>query len=448
MFTYLKRLLGIGVLMCCTSSLEAQTPDIAPIPQRYAAVGIGQSVPAIPIRKVKNLIGNERTLADFKGKLVIIDFWTTGCPGCIRGFPKMKELQEKFKDQIQILLINPWETEAKVQERLKGSLKDYRLNTEIKLPTIVGDSVWRLVFPHLLVPHHVWIDKDGKVIAQTSGNSTTENTIAKVLKGEKVFFTDKQDVRNFNKKIDALIRLASDSTTNLNCYSMLMPYNAGVPGGSSEVIDTLNKTYRITFRNTAIMDLYAFSNPKPGAPMVFEPGGENNSQPKYDDDKWLVNNLFSYELKLPISSMARNKEYMFEDLNRYLSEYRNITASIQVRKHLTYILYNIALFGNTTVKTKYQHRVKSLVNSYLFINEKHAVLQNALKARLSMQLSQGALFVDESEISPNTLTIFELPKINGDLELLRSYLNKRGLDLRTEERWKETLVIEEKPTNL
>lgn len=448
MLIQLKQLLAISILLFGISRVKAQTIDSVSISQKYSAVSIGQSVPAIPLNNIKNMTGKERTLADFKGKLVIIDFWTTGCPGCIRGFPKMKELQDKFEDQIQVLLINPWETEAKVQERLNGSLKDFRLNTATQLPTIVGDSVWRLVFPHLLVPHHIWIGKDGKLIAQTTGNSTNASTVAKVLRGEKVYFVDKQDNRNFDKNDDALITLATDSMSNLNYYSMFLPYNPGLPGGSSEVTDTLEKTYRISFRNTAIAELYAISSPNPGAPVAFETNDTSDGQPKYEDDRWVSANLFSYELKVPLVAMPKWREHMFADLNRYLGAERKIAASIQERKHLTFILCRSALPKAARVKTGNKHKIKTLEKSYLFINEKHIVLQNALKARLGEQLGHGALFVDESAIAGDALTTFELPSANGNVELLQFYLNKHGLDLKTEERTVETLVIQDKTAGL
>ena len=40
-----------------------------------------------------------RKLADFKGKVVLIDFWTFDCWNCYRSFPWLHELEEQFSDQ-------------------------------------------------------------------------------------------------------------------------------------------------------------------------------------------------------------------------------------------------------------------------------------------------------------------------------------------------------------
>lgn len=42
--------------------------------------------------------GNETKLSDFKGKVVILDFWATWCSPCIASFPNIRKLEERYKD--------------------------------------------------------------------------------------------------------------------------------------------------------------------------------------------------------------------------------------------------------------------------------------------------------------------------------------------------------------
>ncbi|WP_105047844.1 TlpA family protein disulfide reductase [Polaribacter butkevichii] len=42
--------------------------------------------------------GNETELSDFKGKVVILDFWATWCSPCIASFPNIRKLEERYKN--------------------------------------------------------------------------------------------------------------------------------------------------------------------------------------------------------------------------------------------------------------------------------------------------------------------------------------------------------------
>lgn len=66
---------------------------------------------AAPNFTLKNLEGKEVSLSDFKGKWVILDFWGSWCPWCIKGFPELKEAYTKYKDILEIVGIDCRESE-------------------------------------------------------------------------------------------------------------------------------------------------------------------------------------------------------------------------------------------------------------------------------------------------------------------------------------------------
>lgn len=61
-----------------------------------------------------NLDGKNVALSDFKGKVVIVDFWATWCGPCLASFPSMQKIVNKFKDSqnVVFLFINTWQKEA------------------------------------------------------------------------------------------------------------------------------------------------------------------------------------------------------------------------------------------------------------------------------------------------------------------------------------------------
>ena len=79
-------------------------------------------VPA-PAFTLPDLEGKQVSLADFKGKWVVIDFWGSWCRWCIKGFPELKELTQKYSDELVILGVDCRDS----QERWREAVKKYDL---------------------------------------------------------------------------------------------------------------------------------------------------------------------------------------------------------------------------------------------------------------------------------------------------------------------------------
>jgi peroxiredoxin len=64
---------------------------------------VGSPAPAF---KLKDKMKKEVTLADFKGKPVVLNFWTTYCQGCITEMDMMKPIYDKFRDRVSFISIS------------------------------------------------------------------------------------------------------------------------------------------------------------------------------------------------------------------------------------------------------------------------------------------------------------------------------------------------------
>ena len=72
-------------------------------PQVEEKVTIKEGTIAPPFT-LKDLTGKEVSLADYRGKLVIIDFWATWCPPCKKELPHIQKIYDKYKDKEVIVL--------------------------------------------------------------------------------------------------------------------------------------------------------------------------------------------------------------------------------------------------------------------------------------------------------------------------------------------------------
>lgn len=150
---------------------------------KVEALKVGEKVPDLLFEEILNHRVQSAKLSDFKGKLVILDFWSTSCAPCISAFPKIHNLQTKYDKDILILPIG--------YEKHKGEIKAFiakRQGTprEIKVPTVVMNDSTKIkylnsLFPHGAVPFVVWIDKNGLLLGSENGLSLHSQSIEMIV---------------------------------------------------------------------------------------------------------------------------------------------------------------------------------------------------------------------------------------------------------------------------
>jgi thiol-disulfide isomerase/thioredoxin len=117
-----------------------------------------QKYPPAPDFALKDLDGNTVRLSDYKGKVVIIDFWATWCGPCRRGIPDFVELQKEFGDEkLQILGVNLDRGDLSVVPKFADQ---YNINYPILYS---NDDVQMKYGPIRNIPTVFIVDKNGFV---------------------------------------------------------------------------------------------------------------------------------------------------------------------------------------------------------------------------------------------------------------------------------------------
>lgn len=109
--------------------------------------------------------GGVHHLADFKGKYILLDFWSIGCGPCMQAIPEMKEVAEAYKDSLVIVSLSLDTEEIWKQESPKHGMTWYNLNDLKGRSGIAAKyGVWG-------IPHYVLVSPQGTMTAQWSGYS-------------------------------------------------------------------------------------------------------------------------------------------------------------------------------------------------------------------------------------------------------------------------------------
>jgi thiol-disulfide isomerase/thioredoxin len=70
-------------------------------------LAVGESAPDWQLADVE---GKTHSLAEYRGKVVVLDFWATWCGPCAEVMPRMQRLHEKYKEKgVVVLGVNSWE---------------------------------------------------------------------------------------------------------------------------------------------------------------------------------------------------------------------------------------------------------------------------------------------------------------------------------------------------
>ncbi len=357
---------------------------LSQVPQ-YQSLQPGDRMPDIMLRNIANYEMDSARISDFRGKLLIFDFWTVYCPSCIRAMPHMEALQKQFGNQIQIILVTDSKSHqvARLMER-----SDIARN--VKLPSIIGDTILTRLFQFRTVPTHVWIDEAGYV-SQFTGPYTDAGSIGDHLAGKKIKFPLKKEYRDFDMNVPLMEEGNGRQLKHIQYYSALFGRIDHWGSMNGLILDDNRKVIGYKLVNQSLISLYSYAYASKDIPtgdynrivvesahpdLVGMPADQNGK----DYIFWKSEHSYSYESRVPVESRKRLKLIMQQDLQRWFG----LKASIEPRRMKCLVLtcrdtalldnryadkgleFPVSEYQALVVNAQNVHQLRSALNDFLY----------------------------------------------------------------------------------
>ncbi len=142
---------------------------------REGEVSAGDPAPAFDLT---DLSGRSAALSDYRGKILLIDFWATWCLSCEEELPELKALYKKFQPEGFDLLA------ASVDEGGPSAVADYTSRHRIPFRVVFADHKTILRYRVSELPKKYLIDENGIIFnsyAQQTPVSDIEKDIRTLL---------------------------------------------------------------------------------------------------------------------------------------------------------------------------------------------------------------------------------------------------------------------------
>ena len=112
----------------------------------------------------ENLRGGTTGLADYKGKVVLLNFWATWCMPCRAEMPGMETLWQKYKEQGLVIAA------VSVDEGSRGRIETFSKLLDLSFPILLDpESKVSDLYKVSNMPTSFLIDRNGKIISRIVG---------------------------------------------------------------------------------------------------------------------------------------------------------------------------------------------------------------------------------------------------------------------------------------
>jgi peroxiredoxin len=122
---------------------------------------------------LKDINGNDIKLSQYRGKMVVLEFWATWCPPCKATIPELVSVQSKYAGKGLVVLGVSIDEGDDLQPKLSAFSKRYKINYPILLATEKVSQDYNV----MSIPSTFLIGKDQRIISVYRGYVDTLETL-------------------------------------------------------------------------------------------------------------------------------------------------------------------------------------------------------------------------------------------------------------------------------
>lgn len=178
---------NLPALLAIIVTLTSVTPALFGQRNVHASLIAAADRKPAPLPQLMSETGKATRLSDYRGKVVLLNFWATDCGGCVLEIPAIIDVQTEFRNKgftvVGVSMDIPYE-DLKNDDEAWSKVKPFIAKNKINYPILMGRESLFKDFGLTQLPDTLLIDKAGKVAAVYVGiidKGNIEANIAKLL---------------------------------------------------------------------------------------------------------------------------------------------------------------------------------------------------------------------------------------------------------------------------
>ncbi len=142
---------------------------------------LGKPAPAIVATDVD---GKPVSLAEFKGRVVLVEFWATWCPPCVAAIPGLEELERKYHDRGLVILginVDAMHEDVKDPKAAMSAVRRFLVRHRVTWTNVLngeGAADFAKAYGVEEIPANFLVGRDGQIIAVEQSGEALERAVA------------------------------------------------------------------------------------------------------------------------------------------------------------------------------------------------------------------------------------------------------------------------------